>query len=550
MNERRNVKPIIGLVAVCALAVALGIWVGTSLERSKEEEKPKNPVLESATQKFEDVLKYVERDYVDETNLSTLSESAICNLLCALDPHSAYLTAREVEPSNVDLKGELVGIGIEFFMWHNAVYVIAPISGGAAEQAGIKVGDRITKIDDKDLIGQGWKQIDVMKQLRGAQGTKVRLAVKRSNEAKLLDFIVTRDKLPYTSVDVSYMLDDQVGYIKVGRFTTNTVTEFKTALNHLQKQGMAKLLLDFRGNTGGNMDTAIKFANDLLDQGQLIAYTKGKVSKYTTKYYAKGSDKFDRCPLIVLVDEGTASAAEVVAGALQDNDRALIVGRSTFGRGLIQVPIQLSDNAQLRLTVARYYTPSGRVIQKPYGEIVEGYHAGLMARYKQGDYLHVDNIEFDDVLKYQTSKGRIVYGGGGIIPDYFIPVDALSHDAYHDQLQAKNVLQQYALEYVDQYRKTLTTMKYEKYYGDFEVSDLMLKKLISQASKLGLSDDHQVLHVAEDRIRLLLKAFIARNIWGAQGFYPIYHQKDGDLQKSLQLFGEAEALLQSTTIDE
>ena len=550
MRKHKNAKPIIGLVVVCVIAVAIGVWVGVSLEPKQKETSLQNPTLEDVVQRFSDVLAHVERNYVDDVNLQTLSETAIRDLLQTLDPHSTYLTAKEVALSNVELRGEQEGIGIEFFMLHGTAYVIAPISGGPAAQAGIKSGDQIIKIDDKDITGQAWKQVDVSMQLRGARGTKVRLVVQRSDKAKLLDFTITRDKVPYTSVDVSYMVDSQVGYIKVSRFTTNTFTEFKTAFYNLQKQGMTRLLLDFRDNLGGHMDTAIKMANDLLDQGQLIVYTKGKTSKYSTKYYAKGGDRFDQCPIIVLVNEGTAYAAEIVAGALQDNDRALIVGRRTFGKGLVQAPIQLSDNSQLRLTVARYYTPSGRFIQKPHGEEVGGYHADLIARYKQGEYFHVSNIEFDDILKYQTSGGRTVYGGGGIMPDYLIPAEVLAHDAYHDQLQAKSILQQCALEYIDQHRDVLASMEYEKYCKEFEVSDLMLKKLVAQANKIGLPDDNQAIHAAEGYIKLSLKACIARNIWKEQGFYPIYHQNDGDFQKALQLFGEAEALLPPAMADE
>jgi len=550
VNEHKNVKPIIGLTAVCALAVAIGIWVGASLEQKREEAKPKNPVLEGAVQKFEDVLIHVECDYVDDTDLQTLSETAIGDLMKQLDPHSTYLTARELSLSNIELQGELEGIGIEFVMLHDTAYVIAPIGGGPAEQVGVRAGDKIIRVDDKDFAGQGLKQVEVTTQLRGAKGTKVKLTVKRDNKEELLDFIITRDKVPFYSVDVSYMVDSQIGYIKVSRFTANTFKEFKTAFHSLQKQGMTKLLLDLRGNPGGYMDAAIKVANDLLDQGQLIVYTKGKASKYTTKYYAKGGDKFDRCPVIVLIDEGTASAAEIVAGALQDNDRALIVGRRSFGKGLVQIPIPLHDGSQLRLTVARYYTPSGRFIQKPYGEGVPDYHSDLISRYKQGEYFHADNIQFDDALKHQMSKGRTVYGGGGIMPDYFVPIEARAHATYLDQLQAKNILQQYALEYVDRHREALTAMGYEGYYDRFEVSDLMLKKIVAQADKAGVSYDGRALCTTKTHMKLLLKAYIARNIWRAQGFYPIYHQSDEEFQKALQLFDEAATLIPKTTIDE
>jgi carboxyl-terminal processing protease len=550
---KNNIKPIVGLTVVCALVLAIGIWVGASLGQKKEEAKPENPVLESAAKKFADVLAYVERDYVDVTDLQALSEASICDLLKHLDPHSTYLAASELALSNIELQGELEGIGIEFVMLHDTAYVIAPISGGPSEQVGLRAGDKIIKVDDKDFSGQGLKQAEVAAQLRGAKGTTVKLTIKRGNNnnvEELLDFTITRDKVPFYSVDVSYMVDNQVGYIKVSRFTANTFKEFKNSFHNLQKQGMNKLLLDLRGNPGGYMDMAIKIANNLLDQGQLIVYTKGKTSKYNTKYYAKGDDKFDQCPVIVLIDEGTASAAEIVAGALQDNDRALIVGRRSFGKGLVQVPIPLHDGSQLRLTVARYYTPSGRFVQKSYGDGVTDYHADLIARYKQGEYFHADNIQFDAALKHQTSKGRTVYGGGGIMPDYFVPREVCAHTTYLDQLQAKDFLRQYALEYVDQHRETLTAMEYERYYSQFEVSDLMLKKFIAQASNAGVPYDDKAFRIAKAHIKLWLKAYIARNIWREQGFYPIYHQNDEEFQKALQLFDEAEALIQKPIIDE
>lgn len=550
MSEHKNIKPIIGLTAVCALAVAIGIWVGVSLEPKKEEAKSENAVLESTVKNFKDVLAHIERDYVDDTDLQALSETAICDLLQHLDPHSAYLTAKELALSNIELQGELEGIGIEFVMLHDTAYIIAPISGGPSEQVGIRAGDKIIKVDDQDFADQGHKQAEIVEKLRGAKGTKVKLTVKRNNVEELLDFTIIRDKVPFYSVDVSYMVDSQVGYIKVSRFTANTFKEFKTAFHGLQKKGMTKLLLDLRGNPGGYMDMAIKMANNLLDQGQLIVATKGRTNKYNTKYYAKGEDKFDQCPVIVLIDEGTASAAEIVAGALQDNDRALIVGRRSFGKGLVQVPIQLHDDSQLRLTVARYYTPSGRFIQKSYEEGMTDYHADLIARYKQGEYFHADNIQFDDALKHQTSKGRTVYGGGGIMPDYFVPLEVGLRTVYLDQLQAKNILQQYALEYADQHRDILIAMEYEGYYSKFEVSDLMLKKLIAQAEKAGIPYDEKAFRTAKVRIRLLLKAYIARNIWREQGFYPTYHHDDEEFQKALQLFDEAEALVQKPSIDE
>ena len=287
----------------------------------------------------------------------------------------------------------------------------------------------------------------------------------------------------------------------------------------------------------------------MLEQGQLIVYTKGKVNKYNVKHYAKGVDKFDQCPVIILIDEGTAAAAEIVAGALQDNDRALIVGRRSFGKGLVQVPIQLHDGSQLRLTVARYYTPSGRLIQKSYTEGIADAQTSMITKYTQGEYFHADNIHFGDTSKYLTHKGRTVYGGGGIIPDYFVPLEVHTHASYCDQLHAKYILQQYALEYADQHREVLIAMGYEQYRSHFEVSDLLLKKLTTQASKADVPYDDRLFRIDKARIKLILKAYIARSLWQEHGFYSIYHQGDTDLQKALQLFDEAEVLLAQASTD-
>ncbi len=547
MSKSRNIKPIIGLAAVCAFAVAIGIWVGTTLVQPKQVIQSENPVVENAKQKFEDILMHVEKDYVDEADLQALSETAIVKMLEQLDPHTSYITAKELALKNVELQGELEGIGIEFVMFKDTAYIVAPITGGPAEEAGLRAGDRIIKVDDEDFAGKGLKDIDLLERLRGTKGTKVKLTVKRNDQEELLDFVVTREKVPFYSI-ISYMVNGEVGYMNISRFTANTYKEFKTALSNLQKQGMCKLLIDLRSNPGGYIEKAIKVVNKMLDKGQLIVYTKGKINKYNTKHYAKGEDDWNTCPVIVLIDEGTASAAEIFAGALQDNDRALIVGRRSFGKGLVQVPIQLGDGSQLRLTVARYYTPSGRFIQKPYKEGITDYYTDLIERYKQGEYFRADNIQFDDAVKYQTSRGRIIYGGGGIMPDYFIPLDMGPSATYLKQI--KHVLQHYALAYVDQHIETLTAMGYEAYFKIFEVTDLMLGQLRSQAALAGVPCDDKLFSIAKPRLKLHLKAHIANKIWGKQEFYPIYHQDDDVLQKALQLFDEAETLIKAPAIEE
>lgn len=542
VSRSENVKLIIGLTVVWSLAVAIGIWVGIAFAK-KEEVQPDNPLIAGASQKFEDVLAYIERDYVDDTDTQRLSEVAVGDLVKQLDPHSAYLSARELALSNVALQGELEGVGIEFIVLHGAVYIIAPISGGPSAQVGIRPGDRIIGVDDAYFLKQYVQQGEILEKLRGARGTKVKLTIRRSHVDIPLEFTITRDKLSPQSVDVSYMIDDQTGYLKISRFTANTFKEFKTAFHSLQKQGMHKLLLDLRGNPGGYINTAIEVANALLDQGQLIVYTKGRVNKYNAKHYAKGEDKFDRCPVVVLIDEGTAAAAEIVAGALQDNDRALIVGQRSFGKGLVQVPIQLNDGSQLRLTAARYYTPSGRFIQKSYVEGMTDEQTNLISKYKRGEYFHADNIQFDDTLKYLTPKGRTVYGGGGIMPDYFVLRAAYTDTGYLEQPHVRHILQQYASEYADKHREALIAMGYEKFYHQFETSDLSLKKLVAQASSSDVSHEDLPSRIDKMRAKLLLKAYIARDLWKEYGFYPIYHQEDEAFQQAIQLLDEAEALI-------
>lgn len=535
---------------MCVFAVAIGIWVGRSSVKAEippPPPAPEHPTIEVIKNKLEDILVRIKQDYVDETDLQALSEKAIIKMLAELDPHTTYIDAKELAVKNVELQGEQEGIGVDCVMLQDTAYVVAPISGGPAEAAGIKAGDRIIRIDDEPFTGQGIKDIDVLERLRGAKGTKVKLSVERRGQDGLLDFTITRDTTPFYSVNVSYMIDETIGYIKVSRFTANTYKEFKTAFSSLQKQGMRRLILDLRNNPGGYMEKAITMANKLLDKGQLIVYTKGKTSKYSETHYAKGEDGFDACPVIVLIDEGSASAAEIVAGALQDNDRALVVGRRSFGKGLAQVPLQLQDGSQLRLTVARYYTPSGRFIQKPYGE-GENYHTDLIERYKQGEYLRAENIQFDDALKYQTSRGRIVYGGGGIMPDYFVPLDVSPGTRYLGKIM--QILRQYTLAYADQHREKLTAMDYEDYCKKFTITSAMLSQLYAQIEAADIPTEEKILRIAKPRIQLHMKAYIAKHIWREQGYYPLCHQDDAILQKALQLFDEAEALIKAPAVEE
>lgn len=402
----------------------------------------------------------ISRLYVDTVNESRLVEHAITGMLEQLDPHSTYNNAEEVKAMNEPLQGNFEGIGIQFQMIEDTLLVIQPVSGGPSEKVGILAGDRITAVNDTAIAGVKMSTEDIMKRLRGPKNSEVDLTIVRRGVTDLLLFTVKRDKIPIHSLDASYMIQPKTGYIRINRFGATTADEFADALKKLQKQGMDDLILDLQGNGGGYLNAAIDLANEFLAQKDLIVYTKGRSEKQSS-FYAKGSGCFKTGRLVVLVDEYSASASEIVTGAIQDHDRGVVVGRRTFGKGLVQRPIDLPDGSMIRLTIARYYTPSGRCIQKPYenkeGEdMLDKYHSDLMNRLKHGELMHADSIHFPDSLKYQTLRlGRTVYGGGGIMPDFFVPIDTTQYTDYHRQLVAKGVIIRSTTGYIEKHRDEL-----------------------------------------------------------------------------------------------
>jgi carboxyl-terminal processing protease len=522
--------------------LGLGIWIGNLLPKSNLFFL-NDLNLQKATHKFHQILTYIKQDYVDTTNLEGLTEIAISQLIEQLDPHSAYINAEAQTLASAELEGEFFGIGIEFVLMQDTIYIIAPISGGPAEKAGIQPGDQVIKVNGQNWAGQHIKTSQILKQIRGSQGSQVTISIQRNNHPDLLDFTLTRDKIHTHSIDAAYMVDQEIGYLKVSRFTSRTYEEFMAALASLKNQGMKKLLLDLRNNPGGYLDQTVGIIEQMLEADKLIVYTQGKISKYNTKYYSKGKNNLLQIPIIVLINEGSASASEILAGALQDHDRALIVGRRSFGKGLVQRPIQLSDGSQLRLTVARYYTPSGRFIQKPYDQKEADYQLDLANRYTRGEYFHADSIHFDDSLQYKTAKGRTVYGGGGIMPDYFVPLDTTQYNAAIEQLLGKYILQQYALEYAQVHKESLSNMPYATYDEHFIITPAMLAQLNKQAQTAGIVQDKQVSSQSQPQIKLLLKAYIARNIWREQGFYALLNQEDKIFKQAIQLFEEAANLI-------
>jgi carboxyl-terminal processing protease len=521
-----------------ALAVIVGIFIGAGAAK-----KEGSANITGTYMRFLEIINYIDRDYVDTVNINDLVDYSITQMLEKLDPHTSYIPKKDVDIARSQLEGDFEGIGIEFNIIKDTIYVVAPISGGPSEAVGLQAGDKIVKVDGETIAGKAISNYDVFKKLRGKKGTKVIVSIKRKDQGKLIDYTIIRDKIPTYSVDAYYMIDDKSGYIKVNRFAQNTYSEFSTAIKELKAAGMQQLILDLKDNPGGYMDKAIKIADDFLEANKMIVYTDGKASKYDSEHKSTGSGEFEKGAVIVLINEGSASASEIVSGALQDNDRALIVGRRSFGKGLVQMPIPLTDGSELRLTISRYYTPSGRSIQKHYdAQHKDEYNAELSKRYEKGEYFHADSIKFDDSLKYKTTKGRIVYGGGGIMPDYFVPRDTSSYTRYLADLFNQNVIREYTLNYYSNNKAKITKMTFADYKKNFHITEAMMTELKALATKSGVKHNEKEYNVSKDYIKNNMKAYIARSAWGAKGFYPIYNETDEIYMKSLGLFNEAKKI--------
>ncbi|MGB3780623.1 MAG: S41 family peptidase [Tunicatimonas sp.] len=539
MSSKTNSNFQIRLPLLLTVAVAAGILIGATMADGNTTQNN----LISGYLKFKEILTFVQRDYVDEVDTDDLVETAINRMLEKLDPHSVYIPAKDLELAKSQLEGEFEGIGIEFNIIKDTIYVVAPLSGGPSEEVGLVSGDKIVKVDNEVVAGVGVDNRKVFELLRGKKGTEVKVGVKRRSAEGIIDFTITRDKIPQESVDVSYMINDEMGYIKVSRFAATTYDEFHDALADLKSKGMTKLVLDLQGNPGGYMDRAINIADEMLSDNKMIVYTKGKQPRYNSEARAYREGIFENQPIIVLIDEGSASASEIVAGALQDNDRALIVGRRSFGKGLVQMPIPLDDGSELRLTISRYYTPSGRSIQKPYEAGAKEYGDDISNRFEHGELINPDSIHFEDSLKYETSKGRVVYGGGGIMPDYFVPLDTTnSRNKFLIALYSTNAVREYTLLYYQNNKAKLEGMTYDEFYNNFEVSDKMLGKIVDLVDESEVEYTPKDYEAGKERLRDQVKALIARSVWGNEGAYPIYNQRNNVLQEALKLFDQAEKL--------
>lgn len=474
--------------------------------------------------------------YVEPVETDNLVESAIRGMLSDLDPHSTYLTAEEVEKSNETLQGNFDGIGIQFNMVEDTLFIVQPLPDGPSERVGILAGDRIVTVNDTVIAGVGMSDQAIMKRLRGPKGTLVKLGIKRYGMDELLTFDVIRDKIPINTVDVSYMATSNVGYIKISNFGITTVEEFEKALADLKSQGAKSLILDLQENGGGYLMAAVGIANEFLKKDQLIVYTQGNRSP-KSGYVADGNGNFLNGRLVILIDEYSASATEIVSGAVQDWDRGTIVGRRSFGKGLVQRPIEFEDGSMIRLTIAKYFTPAGRCIQKPYGKNID-YSDDILERFNHGELTNADSIHFPDSLKYSTLvEHRTVYGGGGIMPDSFIPLDTTKTNIYYRQLNAKGVVLQTTLSYVESQRKQLMR-KYKNfeqfrimYQPDRQLMDMLLEK----AASMKIEYNEKLYNECLPIITVQLKALVARNLWSMKEYYQIINDLDDSLRKGIEL---------------
>ena len=545
-NKIQNDRATVRLPMLMGITLAGGMLIGATFFGGT---KSLNTIGRGYT-KYREILQLIENNYVDTVNTDELVDYSIEKMLEKLDPHTVYINPQDAVAARSQLDGGFDGIGVEFNIYKDTVYVVTPLAGGPSEAVGIQSGDKIIKVDDKPLGGAKLENSAVFKALRGKRGTDVKLTILRKGDKQPKEFTVTRDRIPTYSVDAAYMIDAKTGYIKVNRFSETTYDEFKTALASLKAKGMTQLMMDLRNNPGGYMDRATNIADEFISGNKLLVYTDGKDNRYDRKTFARITGQFEEGPLVVLVDEGSASASEIVAGALQDHDRALIAGRRSFGKGLVQMPVTLSDGSELRLTISRYYTPSGRSIQKPYIPGHEGdYEKDLDQRSKRGEYYIADSIKNDPKLKFNTDGGRVVYGGGGITPDYFIPRDSTWQTPYLVKLYGKNIIREFAMEYGNDNRKKLEKMPFDEFDRTINISDEQLNRLVKNASDEGIKFNEKEYARSKNYIRSQIKALVARSLYQKNNkagqnneFFRVIGQTDDTYQKALKLFDRADKL--------
>jgi carboxyl-terminal processing protease len=513
-----------------ALVLAGGVLLGIFLGNRTGGLNP----FRTDSDKLQKVINYIHDNYVDTLSRKAIEEKAINGLLEKLDPHSVFISAEDFHAANDPLLGSFEGIGVQFRIENDTVTVITPVSGGPSEKLGIRAGDRIVKVDGKTIAGIKISTNDVMRKLKGPKGTKVSVSVFRRGTAGLVDYTIVRDEIPTYSLDIAYMARPGIGFIRLNTFSKSTHDELHKALETLLNAGMKKLILDLRGNGGGYLKAAIDVADEFLPKDDLIVYTQG-MHREKEVANATADGLFETGDLIVMVDEGTASSAEIVAGAIQDHDRGMIVGRRSFGKGLVQEPLDFKDGSELRLTISRYYTPTGRCIQKSYKDGLEVYNNDYYHRFMSGELENPDSIKFPDSLKYKTPKGRIVYGGGGIMPDIYIPIEKDSNLAFYNLCINKGLIYQFAFDYTDRNRVQMLRFKDAgQFERGFAITNPIYADFVSYAEKKGVKRQGKDLARADLYARTMLKAYIGRNLLDNAGFYPILNTIDPAFNRAIK----------------
>ncbi len=531
-------KLLLILPVLIALAVAFGVLMGVKMAEASSIQLF-NDASSNENHKLNQVLNYIKSDYVDTIQEKQIIESTISQILQNLDPHSSYISGERFNEVNDPLEGNFDGIGIEFNILKDTVIVVKPIPGGPSEKIGVMAGDRIIDVDGESIADGTISNQKVMKLLKGPKSTKVKVGIYRPILKDRIEFEIVRAEIPINSVESYYMLNESIAYIKLIRFARNTHEEFINACNELKNAGMKELIIDLRNNSGGYLNAATEIANEFLEKGSLIVYTEGK-ARTRHDFIAKGNAKFKNLKTLILINEGSASASEILAGAMQDNDRGIIVGRRSFGKGLVQEPMQWSDGSQIRLTVARYYTPTGRSIQKSY-EDLENYDNEYFNRYEKGELFSKDSIQFPDSLKFTTPAGKIVYGGGGIMPDVFVALDTSGVSAQFAQLNYRGLFYQFGFHYVDQHRSDIVNNYQElSFEKNWNANEFVLNDFVKFVKERGIDLDN----LGEDKelIQLRIKAAIGRNLFGNSVFYKLLNKEDQTILKAQELIETKKAI--------
>lgn len=530
----------IWLPIAIAIAVVAGLSIGNHITPNKRNA--------DNDRKLNAILSLINQDYVDSTNLNDLIEMSIPEILSNLDPHTVYMSADELRAATESQNGTKSDIGVMVEIMRDTAGIVEVTPGGPGARAGLLPGDRIVSIDDSTIVGETVTKGSVMKLLRGAKGSKVKLDIKRANSNTLRSFTVTRGSSPVNAVDAYYMLDKNTGYIKVNQFSRNTYNEFMKAMTDLQQEGAKRYMIDLRGNGGGFMEMAVRMANEFLPADKLIVRTHGRYKRDDSEAWSDGNGSFQDAEVAVLIDEFSASASEIFAGALQDNDRGLIVGCRSFGKALVQKEFILPDSSAIRLTTARYYTPSGRCIQKDFkrGGNTE-YDNELVERYRRGEMDNPDSIKVDKSQMFTTAHGRIVYGGGGIVPDIFVPRDTSGVTAYYNDVKNAGLLQQFAFNYSSENRSSLSKMKdYKQFLRMAPSDDVLIDMFADFAAHDGITPRWYYINLSRNAIVTELKALIARDIFGSQAYYPIHNRNDKTVEQALRALNKHKAVFPIT----